>query len=134
MTIDTRHQDDAPELRKRIEELSKLISREKLDRAVAHLGRFLESLHWETPRPEGTDLEVALDLAISLSNSPGGNPERLSHHSIALGDDWEGEGVVVEGCHGDGKFHCYYYEKLPWITLTAAEIEADASLQKGPSE
>lgn len=135
MTIDTRHPVVAPDLQKRIEELSKLVARDKLESAVAHLGRFLESLHWETPRPEGADLEVALDLAISLSNSPGGNPERLSFHNVPLGPDgYDGEGVVVEGCHGDGKFHCYYYEELPWITMTAAEIEADASQRKGPTE
>jgi hypothetical protein len=121
-------------LRERLRELSEIIPLERLNGAFENFPSFQDAMTWETARPDDAVFATAFDLALNLFDSPGGNPEKLDHHVVALDGDYDGRGVVVEGCHGDGKFHCHYYDKLPWITMTAAEIEAQSAGEEGSPE
>lgn len=134
MTTNEINMDKHPELRERIETMSRFIPIERINSALENHRAFLDAMVWETPRPDDAVSPTALDLSLNLHASPGRDPERLHFHTVWLTDDEEGEGVVVEGCHGDGKFHCYYYEDMPTTTMTAADIEAQDAAEKGSPE
>jgi hypothetical protein len=119
------------EIQRRIAELSESIPLERINGVIESFSFFHDAMAWDTPRPDDADFATAFDLTLNLFDSPGGNPEKLDHHVVPLDGNYEGRGVVVEGCHGDGKFHCHYYDKLPWVTMTAAEIEAQAAKEEG---